>query len=258
MKKTVKTRSAKLAKMREVLNRDGYPRIEMFLLVAFTGLAGFLTSYGLLHFGFNTVWLRYLISMGAAYAVFIALLGIWLAFKRSNTTSDLDLMDGADIIDGVTYIPSSSSSSHPPTFHGHGGTFDGGGSSADYISESSSDFGGVGETFGAVAEAEEAAIPLIVIGGLIFVALSVFIFTFSLVSSAPILFSELLVDGMLSASLYRRLKGLDKHHWLESAIKRTIWPFVFVTITFVVLGLLIGHYMPESHSLGDVFNHMKH
>ena len=53
------------------------------------------------------------------------------------------------------------------------------------------------------------------------------------VYSAPVLFAELLVDGVLAASLYRRLRGLESQHWLETALKRTVWPFV-VTCLFLV------------------------
>lgn len=246
------TRKNQLAKWRTIINRDSYPRLEMFLLVSFTGMAGFLTSLSLLHFGFNTIWLRYLVSMGVAYAVFIGLLGIWLAWKTNRTTSGLDGLD--DLSD---FAIMSSNNNHGASFHGGGGSFDGGGASGDYDSGDSA--GIVGEALGSVAQAEEAAIPLIVIGALIFGLLSVFIVTFSLVSSAPILFSELLVDGMLSASLYKRLKGVDSHHWLESAVKRTFWPFVFFTIIFVVVGWTMGHFMPGVHSLGEVLGHfMKH
>lgn len=241
-------RKSQLAKFRESINRNSYPRIEMFLLVSFTGMAGFLASYALLHAGLTTIWLRYLVSVGMAYGVFMVLLWFWLIWKTSNST---DSVDGLDLVD-VNLMPNMRANSSP-SFQGGGGTFDGGGASGDY--ESSSDgAGAVGEAFGAVAEAEEGAIPLIVIGALIFALLSIFWVVFSVVYSAPILFSELLVDGMLSASLYRRLKGIDKHHWLESAIKRTIWPFVFTAITFVALGFVIGHFVPDAHTLGEVIS----
>jgi hypothetical protein len=241
-------RNNQLAKWRTIINRDSYPRLEMFLLVSFTGMAAFLTSFSLFHFGFNTIWLRYLVSMGVAYIVFMGLLGIWLAWKTNRATTNLD---GLEDLSDLTLM---STSNHSASFHGGGGSFDGGGASGNYDSGESAGF--VGEALGAAAQAEEAAIPLIVVGALIFALLSIFIFTFSLVSSAPILFSELLVDGMLSASLYNRLKGVDSHHWLESAIKRTFWPFVFFTLTFIIVGWTMQHFMPEVNSLGEVIRHL--
>lgn len=254
MKNLKNSRKSQLAKFRTIINRDSYPRLEMFLLVSFTGLAGFLTSYGLLHFGMTTIWLRYLASMGVAYIIFIGLLGLWLAWKTNRLTANSDSLElFNDII-----LPINSSPNNSTSFHGSGGSFDGGGASGDYTSSSDGGAEVIGEAFGAAAQAEEGAIPLIVIGALIFGLLSIFIVTFSLVASAPILFSELLVDGMLSASLYRRLKGIDNHHWLESAIKRTVWPFIFVTLTFVIVGWTMGHFMPETHSLGEIITHFTH
>lgn len=246
-------RESQLAKFRAVINRDSYPRLEMLMLVSFTGLAGFLASYGLLNLGLNTIWLRYLLSIGIAYVVFLALLGVWLAWKTNKTTTNLD---GLDIVTDIPFYTNGSGNANNAAFQGGGGTFDGGGASGDYISDSSSNDGGeiIGEAFGAAAQAEEGAIPLIVIGALLVGVFSIFIVTFSVVSSAPILFSELLVDGMLSASLYKRLKGIDSHHWLESAIKRTFWPFFFATLTFVVVGWTMEYFVPNAHSLGDILS----
>lgn len=234
--KKLLTRKQKLAKMHHKIVKSSYPRLEMILLVIFTGLAGFLSSYWLFKFGFTTMWTRYLISIGVSYMSFIVLLKIWLWNKTTpSTNSNMD--NPGEIFD----IPYSAGNSpvHVPS---------GGGASGDFDADS----GSFGEVIGAVAHAEEAAIPLMVIVTILFALLSSVIFVFSLVNSAPILFSELLVDGMLSASLYNRLKGIDRHHWLESAIKRTIWPFFWVAVTFVIVGVVIQYFMPEAHSLGEL------
>jgi hypothetical protein len=238
-------RRKQLKKFQESINRDSYPRLEMILLVSLTGFAGFLTSYGLLMLGLDTIWVRYLISVGIAYVVFLALLGVWLAWKTTKSNEILE--DSADVVDLLTDIPLSAKTSNAGSFGGNGGTFDGGGASGNYD-------GGdvVAETFGAVAQAEEGAIPLVVIGALLLGLFSIFIIAFSIVSSAPILFSELIVDSMLSASLYRRLRGLDSHHWLESAFKRTFWPFFFTALTFSIVGFLMAYFVPDAHSLGEI------
>ena len=91
----------------------------------------------------------------------------------------------------------------------------------------------MGDALGTVAEAEEFAIPLavlILIGAMIFSSLF-------MVYSAPTLFAELLVDGVLSASLYLRLRGLETRHWLETAIRRTAWPFI---LTAAIVSDLAG------------------
>ena len=239
-------RNNQIKNFKNLINRNSYPRLEMLLLVVFTGFAGFLTSYSLLHLGLNTIWLRYLVSIGAAYIVFLALLGVWLSLKTNRNSVTLDGLDLAPDI----YFPNRTSKITTDIVSGKGGDFGGGGASGDFSLGNEGEI--IGEAFGAAAQAEEAAVPLMVILALILGFFSIFIITFSLISSAPILFSELLVDGMLSASLYRRLKGIDHRHWLESAIKKTFWPFTFATLTFVVFGWTIEHFIPQAHSLGDI------
>jgi hypothetical protein len=258
MSKNKFNRKHELSRVRDALNRDGYPRLEMFLLVSFTGMAGFFASYVLLNLGMTTMWIRYLASIGFAYVVFIGMLWIWLQWKTRDR-SNSDIVDGTFDLDGIWVPNIKGGAASEPSISG-GGIYSGGGASVDYssdVSASGEGVGAVGEALGGVAEAEEGAIPILVILALLAALFSVFLIVFSLVSSAPILFSELLVDGMLSASLYRRLSGLDKHHWLESAIKRTVWPFVFAAVIFAVAGWTMAHYVPGSNSLGEIITMLK-
>lgn len=48
-------RSAKIGYMRSRLGRDGFPRLEMFVLVSITGAAAFAASYFLLSAGVTTM-----------------------------------------------------------------------------------------------------------------------------------------------------------------------------------------------------------
>ena len=138
----------------------------------------------------------------------------------------------------------------PPSFSGQGGTFDGGGASGNYDLPS-----GVGDLAdsastaldGVDVDVGEAAIPLAVaalMAGVVFCALFVVYF-------APLLFAELLVDGLLSASLYRRLRGIDRHHWLQTALRRTVWPFVVAAVSVAAIGASLGFYTPGAHSIGE-------
>ena len=73
--------------------------------------------------------------------------------------------------------------------------------------------------------------------------------------SAPVLFAELLLDGARAAGLYRGLRGLDRRHWLESALRRTFLPFVLTTAVVTAAGWGMGHYAPEARSIGEVMQH---
>lgn len=97
--------------------------------------------------------------------------------------------------------------------------------------------------------ADELAIPLL----LLVIAAALLLSASFVIYSAPALFAELLVDGVLSVSLYRRLRGLDAHHWLDTAVKRTFWPFFATAVTFSAVGWALQLLVPGADSIGDVF-----
>ncbi len=236
------TRSSVVERMRSRLVRDSFPRIQMFILVSLTGLAGFGASVAMLAAGIDTMALRYLLAMGVAYIVFLLLLWVWL---RTSAADYVDLMP-ADTGGGQ-------GGEGGAEFAGGGGSFDGGGASANF------DAGTGDSTIGAVVEkpldvighAEDAAIPLVVV----LLALGIALSSLFVIWSAPILFAEILVDGLLAAGLYRRLRVLDPRHWMVGAVKRTIIPFVLTTLVVAGAGWGMQAYAPEARSLGGVLLH---
>lgn len=219
----------------------------MFLLVALTGASGFGASFILLYAGLVEMWLRYLASFCVAYLMFLFLLWLWLKTRAE------DYVDFPDI----SGSPSPSSGSSGTCHSGKGGDFGGGGASSsfDAPSDGTSAIGdpvsSVGDAIGIAAEAEEFAIPLVVL-----VLLGAMLFSsIFMVYSAPVLFAELAVDGVLSASLYRRLRGLETRHWLDTALRRTALPFAFTAAIVSASGWGMSLYAPEAHSIGDVIAH---
>jgi len=241
------SRYHEIQKIRSTLERDSFPRLQMSFLVILTGAAGFFASYLLLHAGLLAMWLRYLASFGAAYLMFLFLLWLWLRTRAE------------DYIDFPDISGSASSDSTSIFCGGHGGDFGGGGATASFdvpqsdIAGVGSSGTSVGDAIGSVADADEFAIPLfllILVGAIICSSLFV-------IYSAPALFAELLVDGVLSASLYRKLRGLETRHWLETALRRTIWPFILTAAIVSASGWGMARYAPEAHSIGDVVVHAK-
>ncbi len=78
-----------------------------------------------------------------------------------------------------------------------------------------------------------------------------------MVYSAPVFLAELLVDGMLAATLYRRLRGVESRHWLETAVRRTLGPVIAVAALAAVSRWAMARYVPGAQSIGDVLFHAK-
>lgn len=213
-------------RQRSRLEALGRPRLQMMLIVALTGLGGFLASFAMLRLGVQSMALRYPLAVGAAYLVFLLLLWLWLRSKRDDYDCDID-DPGIDLGRGRS-----------------------GGSSSEYGSSSGSsgsgDSSGLGDVAEALGGADELALPLIALAAALLFAGGWIVY------SAPLLFAELLVDGVLAASLYRRLKGAEPRHWLETAFRRTVWPFAATALVFCIAGVTLHHLAPEARSIGDV------
>jgi len=236
------SRDTAVHRMRARLLRDGFPRVQMFILVSLTGLAGFGASALMLLAGLETMVLRYALAMGVAYLAFLCLLWLWLHTNAS------DYPDFTPVDDGCGNATSSDlPAALRDDFSGGGGTFDGGGASANV------DFGDtiVEKPLAAVASAEEGAIPLVVI----LLALGLLLSSLFVVWTAPVLFAEILVDALLAAGLYRRLRGLERQHWMVAALKRTVIPFALTTVLVAGAGWGMGAYAPEARSIGQVLAH---
>jgi hypothetical protein len=73
---------------------------------------------------------------------------------------------------------------------------------------------------------------------------------------APTLFAELLFDGVLSYTLYRRLRKADSTHWLVTAISRTALPFAATAFFLMVIGAAMTSHAPGARSIGEFLHHV--
>jgi hypothetical protein len=65
-----------------------------------------------------------------------------------------------------------------------------------------------------------------------------------------------LLDGTLSAGLYKRLKTLEHRTWLETALRKTVLPFAAVALLAGAAGHFAQKAAPEARSIGGVFHHI--
>jgi len=222
------TRESLLAKMRAHLGQGSSPRIEMMLIVGATASVGFLASRGMLTLGLDDIAIRYACAVGVAYVSFLIWIWVWLLAKTDRLDVDLDPGDAADAIDALSEL-------RPPD--------------PQFVTPGDSDSDlPLGDLAGDELVVVLALVAAICVGAV--AALYV-------VYSAPELLAEVLLDGTLSYSLYRRLYRVERRHWLESAVRKTWLPALAVVASFTLAGVVMHWYAPEAASVGQVFRQMK-
>jgi hypothetical protein len=255
-------RTRAIERVRRRIASGGRPRLLVSFLLALTGAAGFLVSTALLHLGVTLMTVRYPLAVLSAYTVFLLLLRLWLAFQRRQTrrrgNSALDWLPdqiGDSIIpqffDSAARVPPDA-----PTFGG-GADFGGGGTGGSWTGGSpvSSDVGGGSSIMDSVPDVPDVGfdfgegcfwiiIPIVAICGVVAAM-------FYVVYVAPIFLAEILVDALLLAGLYKRLKSIESpRHWLRAVVGRTLLPVLIATALFIAAGYLMQRIAPEAESIG--------
>jgi hypothetical protein len=247
------------------LRRADWPRIEMSLMVAGTGAAGFVVSFLLLHAGLGIMWLRYVLSVVLAYAAFLGLLRFWLwrHLRRDGRSRASSRSDALDLVGDLGIDLGGGGSGSADSFSGGGGRFGGGGASGsldgmqaaiapravEAPAPAAGGKSGFLSGFNLDCDCDEA----VVIIALVAVVAGVMIASLWIIITAPTLLGELMVDGLLVSGLYRRMKNVERQSWLHTAFDRTVIPFAVLAVLFGLLGWALQNYAPEARSLGDAW-----
>lgn len=233
--------------MRHKLVSDGFPRLQMALIVALTGGFGLLASFSLLQAGVDSMALRYPMALALAYGFFLFLIWLWLRTRADDWLSAGDLPTG---------LPGGWPARAPGSFHsGGGGDFAGGGASGRFDSPGSTALDSaadapltaIGKAAGGGPDLDDAAVPLAAIALVLGLALA----SLYVVYIAPVLLAEVLVDGALACALFRHLRGQDPQHWLASTWRRTWLPFLATAVFLSALGAALAWYTPGARSIGQ-------
>jgi hypothetical protein len=230
---------------------ENFPRLLIATFVALSGGFALVTSVLMLGVGLENMSLRYPISLAFGYLFFIFLLWVWL---RNVADSFFDIPSPSGTSSG------GNSDEAIPTFKGGGGDFGGGGASGDfdgptglvYDDTSGSILKDVGEPLDSIGDADELVIPIIVIACAVAVASA----SLYVIYIAPLILAEVLVDGVLSYALFRRVKDLDSPHWLQSVFRRTFWPLLCTAVVVSVAGYALSSYAPGARSIGEAVKHI--
>ena len=257
--------------------RRGTPRVEMSLILGATGAAGFLASFALLRAGLSLMWLRYALSVLAAYAVFLLLLRLWLFLHSRRPLPDLPDL-GVDLTPSDIVGDAGAHAGGASPFGG-GGDFGGGGAGGSWggVSEGlsrapASSVTGAGGQFSSAGvggssggggggglldsldfDVDDEGCVLFLLAAALIVAGT--LAALYVVYAAPLLLAEILVEGVLLSGLHRGLKKArrDGGHWLGAALRRTLLPVLLTLATFTAAGYLLQRAAPRARSIGEAW-----
>jgi hypothetical protein len=212
-----------LRRLERHLLRTSYPRIQVFLLVLLTGIVGLLTSAVLLHLQVRIMALRYVVSVAVAYGAFLVFVWLWILSRQRRWKGIV--RNGGPRRANVREVEA--------------GTVEQG-------------------SFGAIdwLDLDTDLLPIVlVVTGILSVAFFVW-YVISVIALAPELLAEVFLDGVLSAALYRRLRRIERGHWIKTVFARTRAPFLWALLFFAFIGVLSQRYAPEATSIGGVVIHI--
>lgn len=237
-KPRVFSRAGEVERRRRIMEKLHSPRLQMGFIAALTGASGLLASYLLRLGGLSSMALRYPLAVAIAYVAFLFFLWCWL---RWGDIGPNEIEGGSDLADLGYEIAGESSGStlYEPT------------ASASRISGGGDSDGGSFDVD--IGDGEGAIIGLVIVA---VVALFTAVFAaFSLITMAPVLFAELLVDAALAGGLYRHVRGIDRErNWLTTAVSRTIWRFAGVAALAAAVGWLVAWFVPGADSIGALLH----
>lgn len=240
-------RSKLVRQMQERLQAQSWPRVQMALIVACTGLAGLLSSAVLLRLGMHHMGLRYPVVTVLAYVAFLGLIWLWMRTRPEDWGDIADGVEvGTDVLDVVSAgyrargggvgMPSSGPVQSP------GVTLQELEPVSSASTSPSSDWG-----LGDVADADELAVVLLIIVAVLALASA----GAYIVVQAPTMLAEVALDGAVAGSLYHRLHQAERQHWAQSAWRYTRWPLVALLLTMGLVGWGLDHAAPGANTLGQ-------
>jgi len=220
----------------------------------------------LLHSGVHSMALRYAISLGVGYVVYLLALRLWAAYLVRNAYArkrDDSWADGVDLTPGLQFGERT-----PDWEAGGGGDFGGGGASGDWVDiEVSSAASNASEASSSWTDAvdvvdvggDEAAIIIVPILA-VFAGLLLAFFGFGallwLYFGVDVLLS-VAVELAFSMMTARALVQVERAGWLASAVRLTWKPLLGALVCAVALGALADWWVPDATTLREVIAHIR-
>lgn len=250
------------------LERELHQRHSLRLHGFFIGSFMLLLMWGVaalqMHLGVQSLALRYLVTLGVGYLLYLLVLRGWaqrLVERRTDLEVDVpDLSGGPSSGSGSGGAsPTSGGSGQLP--HTGGGDFAGAGASGDFggSTHSVAEAGGEGlgklasGAFEAAGSADEGAVVVVPVVAVFLIGAAVLFGAGSLVVMY-FGFDALLavaIEVAFSYTAARTAVRVSREGWLSAAVRLTWKPLLGALVCAVVLGLSIDHFLPQANSLPE-------
>lgn len=215
---------------------------------AFTMLFMWAVSHLQMLVGVDSLALRYLVTLGVGYVVYLLLVRLWAALLLGRgdgplDAGDLPWPDGA--IDGPR-VPGASVGT------GGGGDFAGGGASADFSDAAGEGLSNVaGGAVDAVAGADEGAVVVVPVVAIFLIGCALF---FGAGALALLYFGwdvllAVAVELAFSYAAARTAVRVSREGWMSAALRLTWKPLAGAVCCAVLLGAVIDWFIPSANSL---------
>lgn len=205
-----------------------------------------------MHWGNESLALRYLVSLGVGYAVYLLTVRLWAAAllrRGAAEVPDLGGLDGAGSSSGCGHH------GHTPIHSGGGGDFGGGGASGDFAGGAADAADGVGQLAGgaleAAASSDEAAIVVVPVVAVFLIGCALIFGAGSLVLlyfGWEVLLA-VAVELAFSYATARTAVRVSREGWAFAAVRLTWKPLAGAVVCAVMLGAAIDYFLPAAQSL---------
>src|SRR5262245_31958437 len=197
MIRTALRRNRALKLVRAHLDRKGGPYFLLFIVLAATGLSGFLASVVLRRAGLHSMSVRYPVCVALAYLVFLFQLFLYVLHHRTHGAAGRALQAAAneDVVDAAFYAADVADS-----LPGGGpASVEAPAAPSGSSSEGSGWLDGLGGGGGGGGDNPVAAVIVVIV--IIVLVVSALVGSLVVLAEAPALLAEVLVDGVLMAGM---------------------------------------------------------
>jgi len=206
------------------LRERGHPRLLLFGTLVMTGIVGALASFSMLHTGVYKMSIRYQIAATFGYLAFLISLRAW----RDHIIHQPHI---AFEIRKIVDEPSTDAAADP-----------------DHEEKDSGD-----QKEPIVGMDLVEAIPVFDDAPIIISVIVILLGLIGMViSTAPMLLAEVLLDGLIMAGIYNRLKKAGTDDLLDTAFRATWLKAIIVVLALLIIGVLFEAISPSARSIGEV------